>query len=151
MYQKKGCKMTNQEIATKVSQLINYNVNKEGVTCKEFAARKKLNYKLINAYGNGTRIPRLYNYIAIYEMIAGNLARSDAEKIAINTIDNFLDEIAILFSKGYKYADFEQITGIPDAIFYKYKKRLVKDVSLLHAIIIIECFNLNFKIPGLID
>lgn len=42
MYQKKGCKMTNQEIATKVSQLINYNVNKEGVTCKEFAARKKL-------------------------------------------------------------------------------------------------------------
>ena len=41
-------------------------------------------------------------------MIAGNLARSDAEKIAINTIDNFLDEIAILFSKGYKYADFEQ-------------------------------------------
>lgn len=93
MYQKKGCKMTNQEIATKVSQLINYNVNKEGVTCKEFAARKKLNYKLINAYGNGTRIPRLYNY----------------------------------------------------------KKRLVKDVSLLHAIIIIECFNLNFKIPGLID
>lgn len=151
MYQKKGCKMTNQEIATKVSQLINYNVNKEGVTCKEFTARKKLNYKLINAYGNGTRIPRLYNYIVIYEMIAGNLARSDAEKIAINTIDNFLDEIAILFSKGYKYADFEQITGIPDAIFYKYKKRLVKDVSLLHAIIIIECFNLNFKIPGLID
>ena len=87
----------------------------------------------------------------IITLLAGNLARSDAEKIAINTIDNFLDEIAILFSKGYKYADFEQITGIPDAIFYKYKKRLVKDVSLLHAIIIIECFNLNFKIPGLID
>ena len=65
MYQKKGCKMTNQEIATKVSQLINYNVNKEGVTCKEFAAQKKLNYKLINAYGNGTRIPRLYNNVII--------------------------------------------------------------------------------------
>lgn len=143
--------MTNQEIATKVSQLINYNVSKEGVTCKEFAARKGLNYKLINAYINGTRIPRLYNYIVIYKMIADNLARADAEKIATNTIDNFLDEIAILFSKGYKYADFEQITGIPDAIFYKYRKRLVKDISLNHAIIIIECFNLNFKIPGLID
>lgn len=143
--------MTNQEIATKVSQLINYNVSKEGVTCKEFAARKGLNYKLINAYSNGTRIPRLYNYIVIFKMIVDNLARADAEKIATNTIDNFLDEIAILFSKGYRYADFEQITGIPDAIFYKYRKRLVKDVSLLHAIIIIECFNLNFKIPGLID
>lgn len=80
--------MTKQEVTTKISQLINYNVNKEGITCKELAARKKL---------------------------------------------------------------IEQITGIPDAIFYKYRKRLVKDVSLLHAIIIIECFNLNFKIPGLID
>lgn len=143
--------MTNQEIAAKVSQLIGYNISKEGVTCKEFAARKELNYKLINAYSNGTRTPRLYNYIVIYKMIVDNLARADAEKIATNTIDNFLDEIAILFSKGYKYADFEQITGIPDAIFYKYRKRLVKDVSLNHAIIIIECFNLNFKIPGLID
>lgn len=121
------------------------------MTCKEFAARKGLNYKLINAYSNGTRIPRLYNYIVMFKMIVDNLARADAEKIATNTIDNFLDEIAILFSKGYRYADFEQITGIPDAIFYKYRKRLVKDVSLLHAIIIIECFNLNFKIPGLIN
>lgn len=33
--------MTNQEIAAKVSQLINYNINKEGITCKELAARKK--------------------------------------------------------------------------------------------------------------
>lgn len=143
--------MTNQEIAAKVSQLINCNVSKEGITCKEFAARKKLNYKLINAYSNCTRVPRLYNYIVTYEMIVDNLTKSDAEKIATNTIDNFLDEITILFSKGYRYADFEQITGIPDAIFYKYRKRLVKDVSLLHAIIIIERFNLNFKIPGLIN
>lgn len=117
--------MTNQEITAKISQLINYNINKEGITCKELAARKKLNYKSINAYANGSRIPRLRNYIIIYAMFADNLTRRDA--------------------------DFEQITGIPDAIFYKYRKRLVKDVSLLHAIIIIECFNLNFKIPGLID
>ena len=41
MYQKKGCKMTNQEIATKVSQLINYNVNKEGVTCKKSSQHGK--------------------------------------------------------------------------------------------------------------
>lgn len=34
--------MTNQEITAKISQLINYNVNKEGITCKELAARKKL-------------------------------------------------------------------------------------------------------------
>lgn len=39
MYQK-GVQMTNQEIAAKVSQLINYNINKEGITCKELAARK---------------------------------------------------------------------------------------------------------------
>ena len=143
--------MTNQEITAKISQLINYSVNKEGVTCKELVERKKLNYKLINAYANGSRIPRLRNYIIIYAMFADNLARRDAEKIATKTINNFLDEIAILFLKGYRYADFEQITGIPDAIFYKYRKRLVKDVSLFHAIIIIECFNLNFKIPGLID
>lgn len=143
--------MTNQEITAKISQLINYNVNKEGVTCKELAARKKLNYKLINAYANGSRIPRLRNYIIIYEIFADDLTRRDAEKIATKTINNFLDEIAVLFSKGYRYVDFEQITGIPDAIFYKYRKRLVKDISLFHAIIIIECFNLNFKIPGLID
>lgn len=84
-------------------------------------------------------------------MFADNLTRCEAEKVATKTINSFLDEIAILFSKGYRYADFEQITGIPDAIFYKYRKRLVKDVSLLHAIIIIKCFNLNSKIPGLID
>ena len=143
--------MTNQEITAKISQLINYSVNKEGVTCKELAARKKLNYKLINAYANGSRIPRLRNYIIIYAMFADNLTRHDAEKIATKKINSFLDEIAILFLKGYRYVDFEQITGIPDAIFYKYRKRLVKDVSLLHAIIIIERFNLNFKIPGLID
>ena len=143
--------MTNQEITAKISKLINYNVNKEGITCKELAARKKLNYKLINAYANGSRIPRLRNYIIIYAMFADNLTRHDAEKIATKTINNFLDEISILFSKGYRYADFEQITGIPDAIFYKYRKRLVKDVSLLHVITIIECFNLKFKIPGLID
>lgn len=143
--------MTKQEITAKISQLINYNVNKEGITCKELAARKKLNYKSINAYANGSRIPRLRNYIIIYAMFADNLTRRDAEKAASKTINSFLDEIAILFSKGYRYADFEQITGIPDAIFYKYRKRLVKDISLLHAIIIIECFNLNFKIPGLID
>ena len=143
--------MTNQEITAKISQLINYNINKEDITCKELVARKKLNYKLINAYANGSRIPRLRNYIIIYAMFADNLTRRDAEKAASKAINSFLDEIAILFSKGYRYADFEQITGIPDAIFYKYRKRLVKDVSLLHAIIIIKCFNLNFKIPGLID
>ena len=120
--------MTNQEITAKISQLINYNVNKEGITCKELAARKKLNYKSINAYANGSRAPRLRNYIIIYAMFADNLTRCEAEKVATKTINSFLDEIAILFSKGYKYADFEQITGIPDAIFYKYRKRLVKDV-----------------------
>ena len=77
--------MTNQEIAAKVSQLINYNINKEGITCKELAARKKLNYKSINAYANGSRIPRLRNYIIIYAMFADNLTRRDAEKAASKT------------------------------------------------------------------
>lgn len=54
--------MTNQEITAKISQLINYNVNKEGITCKELAARKKLNYKSINAYANGSRIIACDNY-----------------------------------------------------------------------------------------
>lgn len=128
--------MTKQEVTAKISQLINYNVNKEGITCKELAARKKLNYKSINAYANGSRIPRLRNYIIIYAMFADNLTRCEAEKVATKTINNFLDEIAILFSKGYRYADFEQITGIPDAIFYKYRKILINTVIVIYPIIL---------------
>ena len=93
---------------------------------------------------------------------ADNLLKAEKEILEANKRDvataeenmkakSMIDRLSLDHDRLLGMADgLRQIAKLADPIgevIDVYKRQ----VSLLHAIIITECFNLNFKIPGLID
>ena len=142
--------MTKQEISLKVQNFLQSSVKNENVTIYEFAKVKGFDYKEFHAYLKGYLTPRYIAYMTMYLTIYG-FNHKESEIMAQQAFNNFLSAFTDFYNTGYTYLWMEDVTGLSHAGLHKYIKHKVDDIEIYTLVTLIERFNLDISIPGIIE